>query len=249
MMKVLLVDDESLARQRLRRLLAKVRPDAELIDAENGARALQLAELEKPQIVLLDIRMPEIDGIEVAARLAEHEEPPAVIFCTAYDEYALQALEHQAIGYLLKPVRQRDLERALSNAVSLNRAQISALAQLDQPESLSNATELVSHSHSGIQTIPVDEVRCLLAEDKYVRACAPGAEILLSASLKELEATYEKVFVRVHRNALVSLAHLRGLSRHAGIWHADLDALEISPQVSRRHLSTVKKAIRSRAES
>ncbi|MEO0437941.1 MAG: LytTR family DNA-binding domain-containing protein [Pseudomonadota bacterium] len=247
-MKVLLVDDESLARQRLHRLFAKVRPEAELIDAENGARALELAELEKPQIVLLDIRMPELDGIEVVARLAEHDEPPAVIFCTAYDEYALQALEHQAIGYLLKPVRQRDLEKALANAVSLNRAQISALAQLDETEPLSTASELVSTSHSGVQTMPLGEVRCLLAEDKYVRACAPEAELLLSASLKELEAKYEQAFVRVHRNALVSLAHLRGLSRRAGNWYADLDAMEISPQVSRRHLSTVKEAISSRAE-
>ena len=115
-MKILLVDDEPLARDRLRRLLQRLRPEAEVIEAGSGEDALALLAREDPSLVLLDVRMPGMDGIEVAAALDRLPAPPAVIFCTAYDEYALDALRHQAVAYLLKPVRETELARALATA-------------------------------------------------------------------------------------------------------------------------------------
>ena len=126
-MKILVVDDEELARQRLRRLLGRVRPEAEVFEAVDGESALAAIAGTEPDVLLLDIRMPGIDGVGVARALLESDAAPAVVFCTAYDEYALDALRHQAIAYLLKPVRERDLETALKAAVRVNRAQLSAL--------------------------------------------------------------------------------------------------------------------------
>ncbi|HAN68794.1 MAG TPA: DNA-binding response regulator, partial [Halieaceae bacterium] len=127
-MKVLLVDDEPLARERLRRLLQRLRPEACVIEADSGETALALLAKEDPALVLLDVRMPGMDGIEVAAAMDRLPAPPAVIFCTAYDEYALEALRHQAVAYLLKPVRESELARALATAGRVNRVQLAALS-------------------------------------------------------------------------------------------------------------------------
>ena len=106
-MKILVVDDEALARERLLRLLTKLQPEAQCWQAGNGEQALSLVREHGPDLLLLDIRMPGMSGIELATRLESHVQPPAVIFCTAYDEYALEALQHQAAAYLLKPVRRK----------------------------------------------------------------------------------------------------------------------------------------------
>ena len=115
-MKILVVDDEPLARERLLRILGSLQPGAECKEAASGQEALQLVESINPDLVLLDIRMPGMDGIEVATHLDTLENPPAIVFCTAFDEYALQALQHQAVAYLLKPVREAELARALGAA-------------------------------------------------------------------------------------------------------------------------------------
>lgn len=266
-MKILIVDDENLARQRLIRLLTKIEPEAELREAENGSNALSMLEDYAADVVLLDIRMPVMDGVAVAARLMAQRNPPAVIFCTAYDEYALQALQQQATGYLLKPVRENELARALRGAARLNRVQLDALVQVNddsapevartvRPESAEGFSSrkpagdapnlLVSAGHTSVQTLELDQVRCLLAEDKYVRACAPDAQLLLSNSLKELEDLHAPRFVRVHRNALVALAHVRSLSRRSGSWCVELEGVSMTPTVSRRHLASVKSAIKTR---
>jgi two-component system response regulator AlgR len=142
--------------------------------------------------------MPGRDGIDVAAALASQAEAPAVVFCTAYDEYALQALNQQAMAYLLKPVREEDLERALASAVRVNRAQLAALRD-DAP----GRAEITSSGHSSVQTLPVADIRCFVAEDKYLRAVAPQGEMLISEALKDLEQEFGGRFLRVHRNALV----------------------------------------------
>ena len=235
-MKILVVDDEPLARQRLQRLLARLRPQATILEAANGADALAITRSEQPEIMLLDIRMPAMDGVEVASRLLDEQPAPAVIFCTAYDEYALDALRHQAVAYLLKPARERELERALDAAVRLNKAQLQALGAQD-----AGREELVSAGHRGVETLPVADIRCLLAEDKYVRACAPQGELLLSESLKELEAEFPRRFLRIHRNALVAPVHVRRLARAAdGGWIVELDGVGERPQVSRRHVASIK---------
>ncbi len=236
-MKILLVDDEPLARQRLRRLLEKLRPDAVLLEAASGDEALAVLAREEPSLLLLDIRMPGIDGLAVAAELDRLPQPPAVVFCTAYDEYALEALQHQAVAYLLKPVREAELARALASAGRVNRVQLAALHGGAAP----GRTQVSSQGHRGVETLPIAEVRCFLAGQKYVTAIAPGRELLLQESLKDLELELATDFLRVHRNALVALAHIRRLRRDAdGSWWVELDAVPTRAQVSRRHLAEVK---------
>lgn len=233
----MLVDDEALARDRLRRLLRKLRPDATVLEAGSGDEALALLAHEEPSLLLLDIRMPGMDGIAVAAELDRLPQPAAVIFCTAYDEYALEALQHQAVAYLLKPVRESELARALATAGRVNRVQLAALAGSDA----SGRSQVSSQGHRGVETLAIAEVRCFLAGQKYVTAIAPGRELLLQDALKDLERELAADFIRVHRNALVALAHIRRLRREAdGSWWVELDGVAVRPQVSRRHVAEVK---------
>ncbi len=236
-MKILLVDDEPLARQRLQRLLLKLRPDAVILEAASGDEALAVLAREEPSLLLLDIRMPGMDGMAVAAELDRLPQPPAVVFCTAYDEYALEALQHQAVAYLLKPVREADLARALSSAGRVNRVQLAALTGSEAP----GRTQVSSQGHRGLETLPLADVRCFVAEQKYVTAIAPGRELLLQESLKDLERELAADFLRVHRNALVALAYIRRLRREVdGTWWVELDGVPTRAQVSRRHLAEVK---------
>jgi two-component system response regulator AlgR len=234
-LRILIVDDEPLARDRLRRLLEHLRPEARISEARNGDEALAQVRSEQPELVLLDVRMPGRDGIDVAAALASQAEAPAVVFCTAYDEYALQALNQQAMAYLLKPVREEDLERALASAVRVNRAQLAALRD-DAP----GRAEITSSGHSSVQTLPVADIRCFVAEDKYLRAVAPQGEMLISEALKDLEQEFGGRFLRVHRNALVARAHLTRLRRSGAAWVAELDGVSEAPVVSRRHLARLR---------
>ena len=236
-MKVLLVDDEPLARERLRRLLQRLRPEACVIEADSGETALALLAKEDPALVLLDVRMPGMDGIEVAAAMDRLPAPPAVIFCTAYDEYALEALRHQAVAYLLKPVRESELARALATAGRVNRVQLAALSD-GEP---AGRSQVSSQGHRGLETLPVADVRCFIAEQKYVTAVAPGRELLIQDALKDLEQEFAAEFLRVHRNALVARRHIQRLRRDTdGGWSVELDGVDLRPQVSRRHLAAVK---------
>jgi two-component system response regulator AlgR len=182
--------------------------------------------------------MPEIDGVEVAARIAGMDRPPAVIFCTAYDEYALDALNQHAIAYLLKPVRESELQRALGSAVRINRAQLAALRGDSGARS-----EICASGHHDVSSVAIEAVRCFLAEDKYVRVVAPGRELVISETLKDLEAEFGERFLRVHRNALVARTHLQRLCRSGDGWVVQLADVAERPAVSRRHLAAIKSAI------
>lgn len=240
-MKVLVVDDEFLARERLLRLLARLQPDTVCLEADGGGQALAMVEEHAPDLLLLDIRMPGMDGIELAARLDALEQPPAVIFCTAYDEYALEALQHQTVAYLLKPVREAELARALGNAGRVNRLQLASLRQGGAAE---ERRQVSSQTHRGVETMAVADIRCFLAEQKYVTACNAEAELLIPDSLKELEREFGQRFLRVHRNALVALEYIVRLQRDdGGTWQVVLDGVEERPTVSRRHLSEVKQRL------
>jgi two-component system response regulator AlgR len=205
--------------------------------------ALAIAREEQPEIMLLDIRMPEMDGVEVASRLLEEQPSPAVIFCTAYDEYALEALRHQAIAYLLKPARERELERALAAAVRLNKAQLVALAPRMQGV----------RSWRAPATAASRPCRWQISAACWPRTstcapCAPQGELLLSESLKDLEAEFPHRFLRIHRNALVAPAHIRRLSRASdGGWLVELDGVDERPQVSRRHVAAIKAELTGQA--
>lgn len=245
-MKVLVVDDESLARERLARLLAKLEPDAQCLLAEGGEQALELVRSAAPDLMLLDIRMPGIDGIEVAARVARMEQPPAVIFCTAYDDHALEALQHQVSAYLLKPVREAQLAQALANAGRVNRVQLAALAEGAGDAVGGARTQISSQSHRGIETMPLCEVRCFVAQDKYVTAYSDERTLLIPDSLKDLERELAGTFLRVHRNALVSLAHIESLQHESDGWVVALAGVSLRPQISRRHLKEVRQRLLSR---
>ena len=244
-MKILVVDDEQLARERLLRLVTRIRPEAQCLQAADGISALTMVASEQPDLLLLDIRMPGMDGIEVAAELERSAAPPAVVFCTAYDEYALQALQHHAMAYLLKPVREEELAQALDSAARINRMQLASLQEAagssDQRSSVSSQT------HRGFESMPLDQIRCFIAEQKYVTAVSPTAELLIPDTLKDLELEFSDQFLRVHRNALVALRHVQRLEKLPdGGWQVVLDGLEIRPSVSRRHLTEAKERLAQR---
>ena len=159
-MKILVVDDEPLARQRLCRLLRARDPHDEIREAADGMEALEQNRLFEPEVVLLDIRMPGMDGIEAARHMGQAEHPPAIVFCTAYDEYAIAAFESRAVGYLLRPVQQEKLASTLAAAAATTRYQLQALAHATRQERRC----LSSRSASGTRLLEVSEVRVLFAD-------------------------------------------------------------------------------------
>jgi len=209
-LRVLVVDDEPLARERLAHLVEEV-PAAELAGvAASGEQALLLAGALRAEVILLDIRMPGMDGLEVARHVARLPDPPAVIFTTAYDEHALAAFEVQAAGYLLKPVRLEKLQEALDRARQPNRAQ---LARIADGAGGGPRTRIAVRARDELKLIPVEDILCFIAELKYTTLRHAGGEELIEEPLKALEGEFAESFVRVHRNSLVALAHIEGLER------------------------------------
>lgn len=240
-MKVLLVDDEPLARQRAARLLAELDGIIVVGEAANADEALSEFQRCQPDVLLLDISMPGISGIELAKRLAEYNPAPAVVFCTAYDKYAVAAFETHALGYLLKPIQRDKLAAVFSRLSRLNQAQLSALNELGEEQSDGPRQQLCANSSQGINLLPLSAVRYFYADNKYVSAVHPEGELLLDESLKELEDEFAEQFVRVHRNALVSLAYLQGIERVGmGAYRVRLDGMADGPQISRRHLAALR---------
>ena len=212
--RILIADDEAPARARLRDLLDECRETFPLVivdEARNGREALDVINREKVDIVLLDIRMPEIDGMEAARHLAGMAEPPAIIFTTAFDSYALKAFEVNAIDYLLKPIRLERLLMALGKtraAPPVSRAALEAAS--NQPR-----RHLSVHERGKIHLVPLAEVLFLRAELKYVTVRTAEREYLVEESLTNLEGEFADAFVRVHRNCLVARAAIAGFERNA----------------------------------
>ena len=242
-MKVLIVDDEPPARQRLARLLREV-PEVELVgEAGNGRAALEACAANNPDLVLLDISMPGMDGLEAAAHLAGLPQPPAVVFVTAYDEFALRAFEAQAVDYLLKPVRRERLFQALERAQRLTRAQLQSIEE-ERPDSTGRGHLSVQHQ-GRLLLIPVEDIVCFQADQKYVAVHHRGGEHLVDESLKNLEQEFGERFLRIHRNSLVARHALLGMERdREGRYHALLAGSELRPEVSRRQVSEVKKVLK-----
>lgn len=244
-MKILIVDDEAHARARLRSLIEEIGAPCRVVgEAGNGQDALQFIRNGEVDLVLMDIRMPGMDGLEAAAALSELATPPAVIFVTAYDEHALAAFERHAVDYLLKPIRRERLQRAIEKAVSLNRPQLQALQALQgQPE---EAYISVSF-RGGLQRIPLSEVIYFQADNKYVTVCHAAGEALLEESLKSLEERFSQRLIRIHRNALIVRERLLGLKRlDGGACAVTLAGSPAQLEVSRRHLPEVRKLLRGR---
>lgn len=240
-MKILIVDDEQPARDRLRRLLDEV-PDCEVVgEAGDGRAALAACDNHRPDVVLMDIRMPGMDGVEAARHLTRLDAPPAVIFTTAYSEYAMDAFDARAVGYLVKPVRRERLLDAVRHARRPTLPQLRALGAAEAGASAARK-HICVRSQGSLQLIAVDDVLCFQADQKYVAVTTAGLEVLIDESLKDLEDEFPERFVRVHRNALVAVESLVALEKNAeGQWLARLRDSDKSLVVSRRHLTNVRK--------
>lgn len=246
-MKVLIVDDEAPARDRLSRLLADFDEHEVVGEAANGEQALELADSTLPDVILLDIRMPGMNGIETAHHFNSFASPPAIIFTTAYDEYAIEAFDTRAVGYVLKPVRRERLNRALENAARLSNVTLSEVAK---HSGISDRRKHICARMQGeLKLIPVRDVFYFHADQKYVRVMHRGGEDLIEDSLKHLEQEFGAEFVRIHRSALVATRQIESLKKTSegqmvvklrdGSPKAD-DSLIIS----RRHLADVRRRIR-----
>ncbi len=246
-LRVVIVDDEGPARLRLRDLLGECGGEAALVvagEAASGREALDLLSREAADVVLLDIRMPEMDGIEVAQHLQRLEPAPAVVFATAYDDYAIRAFELHAVDYLLKPIRLERLKEALARARATP-ARPEALRQL----ATAARTHFSAQERGRIHLIPVADVVYLKAELKYVSVRTATREYLIEESLTRLEQEFGERFVRVHRNCLVARAAVRGFERvedeDEAHWVVMLDGVEERIDVSRRQQHIVREFSRS----
>lgn len=211
MRSVLVVDDEAPARARLRRLLGELGGWTVVGEAAHGAEALELCQMLDPELLLLDIRMPGMDGLELAHHLLGLPRPPAIIFTTAYDDYAIEAFEAQAIGYLLKPVRRDRLERALEQAARLSRSSLATAAAdsgQDRPRS-----HICIRKTAGLRLVPVEDILGFRAEKKYVMVMLADGEELSDETLKGLETEFPGRLIRIHRNTLIAKRHLQRMER------------------------------------
>lgn len=236
---VLVVDDEPLARERLVRLVEALDDYQVCAEASNGEEALAAIHQSEPDIVLMDIRMPGMDGMAAAEQIATLQTPPAIIFCTAYDEYAISAFKVQASDYLLKPVRKEALEKALLQASKLNKVQLNdALPSNNRSESTS---ALVAKTWKGSELIDLTHIYYFVADQKYVTVHHINGETVIDNTLKELEAGYAPRFLRIHRNSLVNTDYIEALIRdNAGHYTVRLKNNIGEIPVSRRHTSDVK---------
>ncbi|MGH8281001.1 MAG: LytR/AlgR family response regulator transcription factor [Gammaproteobacteria bacterium] len=243
-MKVLVVDDELPARARLKELLDAI-PGCKISgEAANGREALQLWETTQPDVLLLDIRMPVMDGLETARHLATLDNPPAIIFTTAYDEFALEAFDTHAIAYLLKPIRQDRLATALANAGRLNRVQ---LQQVATQTSHAPRRHIAARLRDRLQVVPVDHIQCFIADQKYVTVRHTEGELLIDEALRDLETEFSEDFIRVHRNALVSLTQIQSLDKNDdGCFMIRLRGATEPVEVSRRLVADVRARLRGK---
>jgi len=234
---ILIADDEPLARDRIRRLIDDIPGYQVCGEAADGDSTLrQVAELA-PDIVLLDIRMPGMDGMEAASAISTLDHPPAVIFCTAYDHYAIKAFEVRAASYLLKPVRREALADALGRTGKLNRVQKQALGTSRQ----ANPGQLAVKSHRGTELIDIGAILYCEADQKYVTIHHTRGETVSDYTLKELESSHSASLLRIHRHTLVGVGFIQALMRDNN-GHSFVvlrNGLGELP-VSRRHTSAVK---------
>lgn len=239
---LLIVDDEALARQRLVRMLENMEGYRVVAEADSAEAAIAAIAEQDPDVVLLDVRMPGEDGLVAARQIAALDDPPAVVFCTAFDEYALDAFGTQAVGYLLKPVRAEQLLEVLEKARKPNKLQRAAAqdSALEEP----SRNHISARTRRGLELIPLDEVRYFVADQKYVTVHHLKGEHLLDETLKDLEQEFGARLLRIHRNTLVSAPHIQALERSPqGQYQVRLADTDHRPQVSRRHASALKEVL------
>lgn len=236
MLSILIVDDESPARDRLRRMVEDLPQYQVAGEARSSEDALRAISELHPDILLLDISMPGMDGMALARVMQRGGVGSAVIFCTAYQNQALEAFEAEAVDYLVKPVRAERLEHALEKA----------RRYLGDREDPAGEQFLRSTVGGKVMLTPINRVICLLAEDKYTTVLHENGKTVIEDSLLELEKRFPEAFFRIHRNALISRSHLRGVARdNAGNSVAMLSGTDHRPEVSRRNVSALRKLLKN----
>jgi two-component system, LytTR family, response regulator AlgR len=240
-MKVVIADDEPLARERLRMLLAS-QPDVQIVaEAGDGREALHACAEHAPDMVLLDIAMPGIDGLEAARHLAAFEPRPAVVFCTAYDAHALSAFDAAAVDYLVKPVRLERLQAALERVRTFTAGRDNGRGE----PAGKRRTHLCARLRGSLRLIPIEDVHYLQAEEKYVVVHHARGEDLIEESLKALEEEFADRFLRIHRNCLVSRHEMVELRRDPdGHVHAILRHGKQPLEVSRRCVTQLRDIVK-----
>ena len=242
---VFIVDDEPPARNRLKDLLSDCAGQLPLIlvgEAGDGVEALDKLSEVHADVVLVDIRMPQMDGIELAQHLNKLHKPPVIIFTTAYDNYAVNAFEQRAIDYLLKPIRLGRLFEALTRARNAVPVRSEVLQELT-PEPRKN---LSIHERGKIVLVPIGQVLYLRAEMKYITVRTVENEYLVEESLIAMEKEFATRFVRIHRTCLVAKSEITGFEKVAETenseahWAVRLKGLEELLPISRRQQFIVK---------
>ena len=245
---VLIVDDEQPARERLERLVADIDGWTVVGSCATGTEALELVSARSPAVVLMDIRMPGMTGIEAARHLSALDRPPAVVFTTAYDQYALDAFESQAVGYLLKPVRRERLADALKHAARLTVPQLHGLSTPARP--FAARRHVAVRVKDDLKLIPLKDVLYFRADQKYVTIRHTQGEDLLDESLRQLEEEFEADFVRAHRSLLVATAHVQALEKTEDGGYVLRLRGEAEPlAVSRRQLPELRRRLAGRRQT
>lgn len=243
-MKILIADDEALARQRLKRILEEIDPTLDVYaDANNGLEALEQCIQIQPNVALLDIRMPKMDGLQAAAEIIKAKLNTHVVFTTAYDQYALEAFDNNAIDYLLKPVKKERLTQSLERIKRLNEPPASPIFSA-QP--LQNPRQhLCAHTHTGLKVINVSDILFFKADNKYVEASTSNDSVLLDDSLKVLAEEFGDLFFRIHRNALVNINAIKAITKTStGQPTLLLHGTDETLSISRRHQAELNKRLR-----
>jgi two-component system response regulator AlgR len=209
--RVLIADDEPPARERLRSLLAEQGGCEVVAECGSGDEAVRAAATLRPDVVLLDVRMPGMDGLEAARHMALLPEPPSIVFVTAFEQYAVDAFDAEAVDYLLKPVRASRLANALERAARLGSARLERVVSATPTPA--PRTHLAARIGDTVRLIPVADVHYFSADQKYTRVSHRGGTDLIDDPLRALEEEFRSDFVRVHRAALVSLQQMAAIER------------------------------------
>lgn len=245
-LKILIADDEAPARNRMRDLLGDIEHIEIVAEAKNGKEAIDLAESCKPDVMLLDIRMPVMDGIEAAQHAQKLDHKPHIIFTTAFDAYAIKAFDLNAIDYLLKPIRQERLQTAINKAHALQPSQLASLKSLQDLQKKSR-THLSIHERGRVMLVPIESIIYLRAELKYITVRTVEREYLIEESLTHLEAEFNERFIRLHRNCLVAPQFITGYEKRLSNdneqqWVALLKNIPETIAISRRQQHLVKQS-------
>jgi two-component system response regulator AlgR len=242
LLKILIADDEAPARNRMCDLLTEIENVMVIAEAKNGKEAMDLALQTKPDLLMLDIRMPLMDGIEAAQHAQKLEPKPHIIFTTAFDAYAIKAFDLNAIDYLLKPIRLDRLQTAINKAHALIPKQLEALKPLQKIR-----THLSIHERGRVLLVPVETIIYLRAELKYITVRTSEREYLVEESLTHLETEFGEQFIRLHRNCLVAPQFISGYEKRLNHdneqqWVAILKGIPETVAISRRQQHLVREA-------